>query len=299
VVATCGRCHEKSNAEFAASYTHILARGKLMVHDYVRIVYIFLIAIILGGMALHNVIIFFHELKVHQLKMKRKKSVMRMKLTERIQHILLLSTFIGLAITGFALRFPDAWWVKILTGIGLNEENRRLIHRILALVLVSVSFYHTWYLLFTKRGKEILHSLIPQISDIKDAFANIAYYLGIRKEKPIFDTFDYTQKAEYWALIWGTILMGITGFVLWFPAIATSWLPAWVVRVCETVHFYEAILAVSAIVIWHWFFVIFLPKEYPMNWVWLTGKMDYQEWKEHHSRGADKEKNLVILQGEE
>jgi hypothetical protein len=71
------------------------------------------------------------------------------------------------------------------------------------------------------------------------------------------------------------------------------------VRVCETIHYYEAILAVSAVIIWHWFFVIFLPQEYPMNWIWLTGKMDYHEWKEQHSRSTDKEKNIVVIESEE
>lgn len=299
VVATCGRCHPKSNAKFAASYTHVLARGKMMVHDYVKIIYIILIVGVLGGMALHNFIIWIHELKLHHGEMKRKKSVVRMTRNERIQHFILLFTFIGLAITGFALRFPDAWWTKILADIGLTEENRRLIHRTLAVIMVAASFFHIWFLFMTKRGRAQGKALIPVFKDVTDAFANLGYYLGLKKEKPVFSTFDYTQKAEYWALIWGTALMSITGFVLWFPALATSWLPAWMVRVCETIHFYEAILAVSAIVIWHWFFVIFIPREYPVSWVWLTGKMDYHEWKEQHSRDAGKKEPLPeIIEGE-
>jgi cytochrome b subunit of formate dehydrogenase len=94
--------------------------------------------------------------------------------------------------------------------------------------------------------------------------------------------FDYTQKAEYWALVWGTVVMVLTGLILWFPAFATQYMPAWVIRVSEVVHFYEAILAVGAIIIWHWFFVIFLPQEYPMSTVWLDGRYPAREWKEFH-----------------
>ena len=112
----------------------------------------------------------------------------------------------------------------------------------------------------------------------------MAFHLGLRKERPAFGAYDYTQKAEYWALVWGTWVMALTGFILWIPTLATSWLPAWTVRVAEVVHFYEAILAVSAIVIWHFFYVIFMPGEYPMSTIWLNGRMPAKEWKEMHRR---------------
>ena len=111
----------------------------------------------------------------------------------------------------------------------------------------------------------------------------MAYHLGRRRSRPAFRTFDYTQKAEYWALVWGTWVMALTGLVLWYPTVATSHLPAWIVRVSETVHFYEAILAVSAIVIWHFFFVILLPVVYPMSTTWITGRMPAHEWQEFHA----------------
>jgi hypothetical protein len=76
--------------------------------------------------------------------------------------------------------------------------------------------------------------------------------------------------------------MAFTGFVLWFPTVATAYMPAWMVRVSEVVHFYEAILAVSAIVIWHFFYVIFMPNEYPMSTIWLDGRYPAGEWKEFH-----------------
>ena len=300
VVETCGRCHENSNAEFAHSYTHILARDKMMVHDYVRIIYIILIIVVLGGMALHNAIIWFSELLKHHRLHRRRKSVVRMTKSERIQHFSLLFTFLGLAITGFALRFPETWWAEGLASVGLTEEARRLTHRALAVGMVIASFYHLGFLFFSKRGRSQGIAILPNWTDVKDFFANMSYYIGLRKEKPVFSAFDYTQKAEYWALIWGTILMTLTGFVLWFPTIATGWLPAWVVRVCETIHFYEAILAVSAIVIWHWFFVILHPREYPMSWVWMTGRMDYHEWKENHSRQQGKNGlEIKVIEGEE
>jgi cytochrome b subunit of formate dehydrogenase len=287
VVMTCAKCHPNSNIEFASSYSHLLARGKMMVHDWVRVIYLWLIALVLGGMFVHNLIIFIHAMRAHRKKHDEEPAYQRMTMDEVIQHIVLAVSFIGLGITGFALRFPDTWWAHGLAGMGMSEEIRRLIHRGLAVVLVLSSFYHVWFLLFTKRGKKLLVAIFPKFSDIGEVIGNMLYYFGLRKEPPRFGMYDYTQKAEYWALIWGTIVMGVTGVVLWFPAIATGWLPAWVVRVCETIHYYEAILAVSAIVIWHFFFVIVLPKEYPMSWTWITGRMSKHEWKETHPRAAE------------
>jgi cytochrome b subunit of formate dehydrogenase len=122
----------------------------------------------------------------------------------------------------------------------------------------------------------------PGISDFVHVFQNLSFHTGRRRTRPAFGAFDYTQKAEYWAVVWGTIVMVITGFILWFPTFFTGWLPAWVVRVSEVIHFYEAILAVAAIVIWHFFYVIFMPGEYPMSPVWINGRMPAEHWKEHH-----------------
>jgi len=287
VVATCANCHQNSNAEFAASYSHILARGKMMVHDWVKLIYIWLIVLVLGGMFVHNLVIFIHAMKEHRKKHLAEPAYERMTVSEITQHIILAVSFIGLGITGFALRFPDTWWANLLVYSGMDEGVRRFVHRALAVILVGSSFYHVWFLLFTRRGKKLLVAIFPKFTDIGEVIGNMLYYFRLRKEPPRFGMYDYTQKAEYWALIWGTIVMGVTGVILWFPTIATSWLPAWVVRVCETVHYYEAILAVSAIVIWHFFFVIVLPKEYPMSWTWLTGRMSKHEWKESHPRAAE------------
>ncbi len=282
VVETCRRCHPNSNPKFASSYNHITARGHKMIHDWVRIAYIWLIALVLGGMALHNLLIYVFELRKHYRTKKKRRSIKRWNRSEVWQHMLLLITFIGLGITGFALRFPNTWWVDILTNIGLTETVRRVFHRSLAVMMMLTSIYHIFYLAFSRRGRKQFVALLPKVRDASDAVKNVKYFAGMENEHPEFATYDYTQKAEYWALIWGTAVMSISGLILWFPDVVTHMLPAWVVRVGEVVHFYEAILAVSAIVIWHFFYVILLPKEYPMSWIWITGLQPKEEWDNHH-----------------
>jgi cytochrome b subunit of formate dehydrogenase len=94
--------------------------------------------------------------------------------------------------------------------------------------------------------------------------------------------------------------MALTGLVLWYPALATNRFPVWIVRVAEVIHFYEAILAVSAIFIWHFFFVIFLPAVYPMSTTWLDGRIPAREWKEFHAgEYAEKGDREILDPGED
>jgi formate dehydrogenase gamma subunit len=281
VTETCGRCHEGSNPTFAQSYTHAGALRARGYHGLVRLIYLFVIGIVLGGMALHNFIVARYELLRHFRHRKKESYVVRWHAAERVQHLTLLLSFIALALTGFALRFPDAWWVKI-TGLGGRELIRANLHRAFAVVLIAVSVYHIVWVVVTRRGRMSVRDMVPRGRDLIEFVQNMAFHLGLRTERPAFGSYDYTQKAEYWALVWGTWIMALTGFVLWIPTIATSWLPAWTVRVAEVIHFYEAILAVSAIVIWHFFYVIFMPNEYPMSTIWLNGRMPAGEWKELH-----------------
>ena len=101
-------------------------------------------------------------------------------------------------------------------------------------------------------------------------------------EKPKFGRFSYVEKAEYWALIWGTMLMGLTGIILWFENTSMGLLTKLGFDISRTVHFYEAILATLAIIVWHFYFVIFNPDVYPMNLAWLTGRVSEREMQEDH-----------------
>jgi len=281
IVETCGQCHDHSNTSFAHSYTHqsaLVARGA---HGWARLIYILLISFVLGGMALHNFIVGRYEFRQHLKRRRAESSIKRWGRAERMQHMVLLTSFTGLAITGFALRFPEAWWVKLI-GLGTNETLRAYLHRSLAMILTCAAVYHLVWVSVTRRGRKAIAAMAPRYYDVSHLIQNMAFQLGWRKERPDFPRFDYTQKAEYWAVVWGTVVMGLTGLVLWFPTLATGWLPPWIVRVSEVVHFYEALLAVSAIFIWHFFYVIFMPSEYPVSTVWLDGRMSEEEWRTMH-----------------
>lgn len=289
LVNTCQKCHINANLVFSTSYTHKSTFSEFEgINDIVATIYIILIVIVIGGMLAHNLIIFARYMIDKKQMLKMKESVKRFSGNMVFQHMVITITFILLVITGFALKYHDGWVVSIMNFFGIYENTRGIIHRVAAVGLLYISMHHLFFLILSKRGKFHLKELWPNIDDLIHVKQNIMFYLNFTKERPRFGFYDYTEKAEYWALVWGTLIMAMTGFVLWFPTFFTSFLPAWVVQLSETIHFYEAWLATLAIGVFHFFFVIFHPDQYPMSFTWLDGKMTMDEIEHHHPQWYEK-----------
>ena len=149
-------------------------------------------------------------------------------------------------------------------------------------MLIIAGLWHTSYLLFTRDGRRLFRALLPAWRDVVDPWKVLRYNLGFAREKPKFGRFSYIEKAEYWALIWGTVLMGVTGVILWFENTSMGLFTKLGFDISRTVHFYEAVLATLAILVWHFYFVIFNPDIYPLNLAWLTGQLSEREMREDH-----------------
>ncbi|MEI6852233.1 MAG: cytochrome b/b6 domain-containing protein, partial [Bacteroidota bacterium] len=283
ILATCKKCHPQATETFANSYSHTTqVSSAANIEWWVRTVYFWVIVIVIGGMFLHNLLILVYELRIRYKKSKNQIRIPRFTKNELIQHTLLLLSFIILAMTGFQLKYPDSVYGQMMHSLGFTEGVRQWIHRIAAVVMMALSVYHVGYLWVTARGRNILRAMFPKLRDIPQAINTVLYYMHLTKKHPSYDNYNYIEKAEYWALIWGTIVMGATGFVLWFPTVVGDWAPVWFIKVSEIVHFYEAILATLAIIVWHWFFVIFHPKEYPVSFTVIDGKMSVAHYKGEH-----------------
>jgi cytochrome b subunit of formate dehydrogenase len=290
VTATCRQCHPGADDRFAASYTHRTASiAANPITRWIRNAYIVLILLVVGGMLLHNLVIFVYYLVEKRRMEESTPSILRLDRIQVYQHLLLAITFTVLVITGFALRFPDAWWVRQLAAMGMTEPMRSWIHRVFAVGLIIVAISHVLYITVTKRGREELQSMVPMRKDAYDFVEQMRFHTWLRKEELKFGRYDYTQKVEYWALVWGTILMAVTGFVLWFPATAVRYFPTWIVQASETIHYYEAWLATLAIIVWHFFFTIVHPREFPMSWTWITGRMPVDHVRGHHAGWYEEE----------
>jgi cytochrome b subunit of formate dehydrogenase len=280
--ATCGKCHKGVTQKFTLTKVHLEDGvhpkdiGSIAVR-WIRLIYVLLILIVIGGMFLHNAII-WRSKAVARHRMQNPMMV-RMTTNQRWQHLTLLSSFIILVITGFALKFPDSWVAEVL---GMGESLRSTVHRIAGVVLIGAGIYHVFYLAATREGRRLIRDLMPGPKDAFDVWGAMLYYLGLSRQKPKFGRFTYGEKAEYWALIWGTALMGLTGIMLWAKVWVGDLLARWWVDVATAVHFYEAILATLAIVVWHFYQVFFDPDVYPMNWAWWDGKMPVDHYRQEH-----------------
>jgi formate dehydrogenase gamma subunit len=240
----------------------------------VRKIYLILIVGVIGGMLVHNGLLFLKKVAAHLRSSGR--PVLRMSLAQRWQHDVLALSFIVLALTGFALKFPDSWAARVM---GSSEPLRRWTHRIAGVVLLVVGAYHMIYILASKDGRKLVRDLFPARKDLADVWASVRYLIGLSKEKPKIGRFGYAEKMEYWAVVWGTILMGVTGLMIWFKMDVTHWLPRWAVDVALTIHYYEAILACLAIIVWHFYHVIFDPDVYPLNMACWNGRVS-EHWQE-------------------
>ena len=277
---TCGQCHPGANNKFITSKVHLDGAAKADVGSkviaYINKFYIWMIVAVIGGMLLHNLIVFRKKLILHRIGQPR--ILFRMTLEQRIQHLLLLTSFFTLVLTGFALHYPTSW----LGMIFVKETIRSIVHRAAGVVLIAVSLYHIWYLITKPDGRRLIKDMLPDWKDVTDVRDAFRFYLGNSEQRPLFRRFSYAEKAEYWALVWGMFVMAGTGLMAWFKVGVGDRVPGWWVDVALTIHWYEAVLATLAIVVWHLYGVIFDPDAYPMNWSWYDGKMSIEHYEHEH-----------------
>jgi len=276
---TCGACHPGISPDIARTPIHATATGlRTGWPHFFRLLYICLIVVVIGGMVLHWLIDLFRQIRN---VLQERPQVRRMEADEVIQHTLLAVAFTVLVITGFSLRFHDAWWTNLLFGREGGYAVRGIIHRVAGVLLLLGGLWHLLFL-FTERGRGFVRDMRPQAGDVRQFFQMIRYNLGRTDEQPQMGRFSYVEKAEYWALVWGTVVMGITGLFLWFENLAVRLFPKGLLDVFLVIHYYEAWLAFLAILIWHMYATVFSPRVYPMNPSWLTGRMPRRMYEEEH-----------------
>jgi hypothetical protein len=142
---------------------------------------------------------------------------------------------------------------------------------VVALVVIATSLVHVVTLIASRKLREHWLHLLPRRNDIGEAAGGFAYNVGLRRTPPRISSHSYIEKIEYWAVVWGTVMMGVSGVLLWADNFVLSYFPKGILDVAGVFHYYEAILAALAILVWHFYSVIFDPNVYPMNFAWLTG----------------------------
>ena len=207
----------------------------------------------------------------------------RFVLSQRIEHILLIISFGMLCLTGLPQKFHDTAWAQwIMSALG-GIGTTRIIHHIFAFMLAFEFLYHlivVVYELLLVRRRPL--PMLPRLQDVRDGLNSVAYLSGRRPEKPQFDRYDFKQKVEYWALIWGLLVMGSTGLMLMFPVVTTRYLSGVLIPAAKVAHGYEGILAFLAIITWHLYNAHLASGVFPLDTSIFTGKVSGERILEEH-----------------
>jgi cytochrome b subunit of formate dehydrogenase len=207
-------------------------------------------------------------------------AVMRFTLDRRLEHIVVLVSFTLLGLTGLIQKFSQAgvslWLIAALGGI----EMVRLIHRTNALIMVAGALYHAASVAYQIAVLRTPLSMLPWLGDLQHLVQDVLCYLGLRRRPARYGRYSYAEKAEYWAMVWGTLIMGLTGFIMWNPVLTARLLPGEFIPAAKAAHGAEAILAVLAILLWHFYHVHLKT----FNTSIFLGKLSREEMEHEHAQ---------------
>jgi formate dehydrogenase gamma subunit len=211
-------------------------------------------------------------------------TIIRFTVAQRVQHIVLVIVFVVLIITGLPLLIPGIG-PRVMAGA---FPFRTFTHHFAGVSLLLLGVFHIVYVIVTAEGRRDIWRMIPQIQDVRDIVHHVRYQLGKTDEPPPFDKFDPFEKFEYLAVVWGSIVMVVTGFMMWFFETTLRFFPKWVYDLILAIHGYEAVVAFLAIILWHLYAVHLKPGVFPMSRVWLDGKITLRELKAHHPKAYER-----------
>lgn len=281
---TCGQCHAGAGEKFAIGAVHVRTSSG-PAHpavEWIRWIYWVLIPLTLVFMVAHNALDLLSKLVRPRPRPEGPRQAVRMNFQFRLAHWGVMLSFPTLVFTGFALKYPSKWWAQPLLLWESHVAFRGTLHRVAAVVLLAATLYHAVHLAVNRRDRSILKALLPRWRDFTDVLLVFRYNLGLSPEELKFAKFSYAEKIEYWAFLWGTAVMALSGFLLWFNNFTLRFFPKWVADAATAVHFYEALLATFSILLWHFYLVIFDPLVYPMDLAWLHGRVPADHYR--HSR---------------
>lgn len=207
----------------------------------------------------------------------------RFDAAQLLQHAAVFVSFTMLVITGLAERYYQAGWAEsVLLAFG-GFDSTRLVHRIFGVMFTASYANHFAYIMYVVFGRRTTRpTMLPSMKDAADAVLYLKYSLGMTKQVPEADRYDFRQKFEYWGMVFGGVVMIATGILLTYPMAITAFLPGEVVPAAKEFHRNEAMLAFLTIVIWHLYSAHLRPGNFPMDRTIITGKMSRKRMEEEH-----------------
>ena len=202
---------------------------------------------------------------------------------QRVEHLVVMLLFTALVVTGLPQKFFQSRWADaVVLALG-GIERVRLVHRWAGILFAAAAVLHLAVVLWLLLARRARPSMVPTREDAWNAIGMLRYCVGLSDAHPAFDRYDYRQKFEYWGVIFGSLVMVVTGFILYFPIAVTRWLPGEVVPAAKVAHSNEAFLAFLVIVIWHMYSAHFNPDVFPMDSSIFTGKISLERLEHEHA----------------
>jgi formate dehydrogenase gamma subunit len=218
---------------------------------------------------------------------KRRDHVIRFSRGARLQHLAVIVLFGVLIVTGLPQKWPYAdvsrAVIELMGGIFVT----RFIHRMTGIAFTLLVVGHLAWTLFVVLTRRAQPTLLFARKDFTDALHNLRYYLGREKKPPLFGRYDYRQKFEYWGLIFGSVIMAVTGLVLYFPIAFSRILPAELIPASKAMHSNEAMLALLIVLVWHMYSAHLNPEVFPADMSIFTGKISRERLEREHPLEAD------------
>jgi len=213
----------------------------------------------------------------------RERFFVRFTREQRYMHAVLFTTFLGLAGTGLPLRFSDSIWARGLASAVGGFGAILFFHKLCALVLSIAFLVHVKEIVtrgIYRREKGIFWgatSMVANWKDVKDLLAHMRWFLGMGP-KPQFERYAYWEKFDYWAVFWGMIVIGFSGYAMWFAPFFARFLPGWALNAALVIHSEEGLLAILFIFSIHFVNTHLRPDSFPMDMVIFTGVESEKEF---------------------
>jgi formate dehydrogenase subunit gamma len=208
--------------------------------------------------------------------------VVRFTPRQRAEHALVMGSFIVLAVTGFPQKFYDAGWAGVVVEALGGLPRVRWLHRASGLLFALLAAVHVVTAVAGLAAGRIGLSMVPTRKDFRDAVTTLRYYLGASEAQARFDRYDYRQKFEYWGLLLGGVVMIATGFILYFPLLATRWLPGQIVPAAKVAHSSEGLMAFLVVIVWHVYNAHLSPEAFPFDKSIFTGRISRERMEHEH-----------------
>ncbi len=211
----------------------------------------------------------------------------------RLAHLVGALSIMLLALTGLTVLFSGSSWAPYVMNLLGGPVSAGILHRAGAIGFMSVFFIHlfyfAWHIGSNWRTFDWFgpNSLVPNWHDLGDAIAMFRWFFGLDK-RPVLDHYSYWEKFDYWAPFWGMTIIGVSGMMMWYPAVTASFLPGWVFNVAAIVHGEEAILAIVFLFTVHFFNNHFRPDKFPLDTTMFTGRVPLEHYRHEHRREYDR-----------